>query len=38
LENEKDEAIENDIHPKEYLSMFKIPGSGELQFRPFYGT
>jgi hypothetical protein len=29
LEYEKDEAVENDIHPKEYLSTFKIPDSGE---------
>jgi hypothetical protein len=35
LEYEKDEAVESDIHPKGCLSMFKIPGGGELQVKPF---
>jgi hypothetical protein len=35
LEYEKDEAVENDIHPKGYLSTFKTPGGGELQIKPF---
>jgi hypothetical protein len=35
LEYEKDEAVENDIDPKGHLSMFKIPGGGELQIKPF---
>jgi hypothetical protein len=35
LEYEKENAVEYDIHPKAYLSMFEIPGGGELRIKPF---